>query len=301
MVCENKKPLVSILLNCFNASLFISRAIRSVINQSYTNWELIIWDDGSTDSTVNEIKKFKDQRIKFFSQKKNSGLCLSRINAVEKINGSLVSVLDADDFFEPEKISKQVEIFNKDQRIAICSTWVKFFNENLKLTKIFESNLNNEELKHRLLLVNILPHSSLMYKKSAAQKVGWYSNNFEYSQDFDLTLKLLKKNEIYLIKEHLTNIIQTQSNMSNSVYYKKIRIEENLQILKNNLKTLNFTSKDAKLLESLIQINLIKLALLDVKKNLIKSLYLLMKFFIKNPLIILKLKLVSNLSEIKKV
>ena len=179
MVCENKKPLVSILLNCFNASLFISRAIRSVINQSYTNWELIIWDDGSTDSTVNEIKKFKDHRIKFFAQKKNSGLCLSRINAVEKINGSLVSVLDADDFFEPEKISKQVEIFNKDQRIAICSTWVKFFNENLKLTKIFESNLNNEELKHRLLLVNILPHSSLMYKKSAAQKVGWYSNNFE--------------------------------------------------------------------------------------------------------------------------
>ena len=92
-------PLVSILLNCYNSSLYISRAIQSVINQSYKNWELIIWDDGSSDNTVEIIKSFNDPRIRLFLQKKNLGLGNSRIRAIKKIKGSLVSILDSDDFF----------------------------------------------------------------------------------------------------------------------------------------------------------------------------------------------------------
>ena len=72
-------PLVSILMNCYNSSNYISNAIESVINQTYKNWELIIWDDGSTDETVKVISEFKDDRIKLFLQKNNLGLRASRI------------------------------------------------------------------------------------------------------------------------------------------------------------------------------------------------------------------------------
>ena len=108
-------------LNCYNSSLYISRAIQSVINQSYKNWELIIWDDGSSDNTVEIIKSFNDPRIRLFLQKKNLGLGNSRIRAIKKIKGSLVSILDSDDFFNRQKILKQVNIFNKNKNISLIA------------------------------------------------------------------------------------------------------------------------------------------------------------------------------------
>ena len=119
-----------------------------------------------------------------------------------------------------------MNIFKDKKDIALCSTWTKFFYENLNLKKIFNSYLSNQDLKKKLLFHNIIPHSSIMYKKEAAIKVGWYSKDFEYSQDFDLTLKLIKKNNIHLIKEYLTNIIQPKENMSNSPYFKKLELRK---------------------------------------------------------------------------
>ena len=294
-------PLVSILLNCYNSSLYISRAIQSVINQSYKNWELIIWDDGSSDNTVEIIKSFNDPRIRLFLQKKNLGLGNSRIRAIKKIKGSLVSILDSDDFFNRQKILKQVNIFNKNKNISLCGTWAKFYDENLDVKKLFSCKLSNTNLKKRLLFVNVLPHSSIMYKKNAAIKVGWYSKKFEYAQDFNLTLKLLKKNDIYLKKKYLTNIIQPLNNMSNSSTFEKIRIKENINILKNNLNNSDNLSNDKTILQNLIYIYSIKLALSSMSLNFIKSFKNLIKIFYKNPSIIFKLKLIEKLLEIKKI
>ncbi len=301
MNIQDPKPLVSILINCYNSANYISRAINSVINQTYNNWELIIWDDGSTDNTVNIIKNFKDDRIRLFLQEKNLGLCKSRLNVIEKINGSLVSILDADDYFESEKILKQINVFKNKKDVALCTTWTKFYDENLSIKKIFKSDLNNNDLKKKLLFHNIIPHSSIMYKKEAAIEVGWYSKNYEYSQDYDLTLKLIQKNDIHLIKEHLTNIIQPKDNMSNSPYFKKIRIEENLKLLKNNLKFFEISSKDYDLLRNIIQANLIKLALSNLSEDKIYSIKEIIKIFFKNPLILFKFNLLKNLSEYKKI
>ena len=140
-----------------------------------------------------------------------------------------------------------------------------------------------------------------MYKTEAAIEVGWYSKDFEYSQDFDLTLKLIKKNNIHLIKEYLTNIIQPKENMFNSIYFKKIRIEENLKLLKNNLNNFEISSKEYDLINNIIQINLIKLALTNLGQNTIHSIKEIIKIIIKNPLILSKFNLSKNLSEFKKI
>ena len=250
---------------------------------------------------MNIVKKFKDERIRLFSQEKNLGLCQSRLNVIKKINGSLVSILDADDYFNHEKILKKINIFKDKKDIALCSTWTKFYDENLNLKKIFKSDLSNKDLKKKLLFHNIIPHSSIMYKTEAAIEVGWYSKDFEYSQDFDLTLKLIKKNNIHLIKEYLTNIIQPKENMSNSPYFKKIRIEENLKLLKNNLNNFEISSKEYDLINNIIQINLIKLALTNLGQNTIHSIKEIIKIIIKNPLILSKFNLSKNLSEFKKI
>ena len=294
-------PLVSILINCYNSSNFIVRAVSSVINQTYQNWELIIWDDGSTDDTIKILKnKFNDKRIKIFSQNTNEGLGPSRINAIKKINGSLVSILDADDFYNNQKIYKQVEVFKMNKKVAICATWANFYDESLNLVEKFESELTNEEIKRRLLLVNIFPHSSVMYRKDLAINCGWYSELYEYSQDFDLTVKLIKNNELYLVKENLTNITQPSDSMTKSEKYNFIRIKENIKILETNLKHDKLSNKDFKRIKSIIETNYLKLSIKQLKTDFLQSIIKIFSIIFKNPLIFFKFKLVRTLLERKK-
>ena len=164
---DSKVPLVSILLNCYNASSFISKAIESVLGQTYHNWELVIWDDGSTDNTLQVINNYKDKRIKIFKSLNNIGLGKSRLKAISKLNGKLISILDADDYFEPEKIKKQVDIFNNYPDVSICATWANFYNELNKIIYSFKTRNKEEELKKKLLYINFLPHSSIMYRKKS--------------------------------------------------------------------------------------------------------------------------------------
>tara|TARA_B100000963_G_scaffold349884_1_gene359442 strand:- start:2365 stop:3276 length:912 start_codon:yes stop_codon:yes gene_type:complete len=298
----NKKttPLVSILLNCYNAEKFIAKAIDSVICQSYNNWELIVWDDGSTDNTVKILENYKDDRIFIFKKKKNVGLGKSRIEATKHLNGELITILDADDFYHKDKIFKQVEIFQKNKSISICSTWAKIFDNDFKLKRIFASELNEDKLKKRLRLLNIIPHSSIMYKKKDALKVGWYSNKLEFAQDYDLTIKLIKEGKLFLIKEFLTNICQPNTNMSQSEPFKKVVLEENIYISSNILISNQLDKKETKLLNSILDIYKIKLNLLFLKKKIIKSTINIIIIIVKNPLIIFKFKIskiLNNLEE----
>ena len=142
-----KKPKVSILLNCYNEERFIKRSIKSVVNQTFKNWELVVWDDASTDNTVKIIKQFKDKRIKLFRNKKNLGLGKSRIRAQKLLKGEYVAILDADDFFEKKKIQEQVQILNNHKNVGLTSTWTKIQDLNGNQVKKFESTKKNSEIK----------------------------------------------------------------------------------------------------------------------------------------------------------
>ena len=123
MKITSTPPLVSVLLNCYNAEQTISKSIESVLKQTYSNFELVIWDDGSTDNTYSIIKSYKDTRIRIFKNEINIGLGKSRLKAIKELKGSLISIIDSDDFFHLEKLEKQVQIFEMNPKIAICSTW----------------------------------------------------------------------------------------------------------------------------------------------------------------------------------
>ena len=164
----SNSPLVSILMNCYNSENYIEKAVNSVLEQKYKNWELIIWDDASTDDTIKKIKKFDDQRIKLFTNENHFGLGKSRINAIKNLNGSLIAILDSDDSYHVNKISKQVEIFEKFPEVSICATWAKVINEKNDLKYVINRKVDNEVLKKKLLCVNLINHSSIMYRKNLA-------------------------------------------------------------------------------------------------------------------------------------
>ena len=130
--------LVSIIMPSYNASRFITESIKSVIVQTYQNWELLIADDCSKDSSVEVIKKIidKDQRIKLFSLLKNVGAAAARNVAIEHANGQYIAFLDCDDVWEPEKLERQLA-FMKENKYAFTYSEYYVMEEDGKKTGSF--------------------------------------------------------------------------------------------------------------------------------------------------------------------
>jgi glycosyltransferase involved in cell wall biosynthesis len=105
-----KYPMVSIIMPAYNCEKYIHNAIRSVINQSFTDWELIVVDDGSTDNTPRVVQEFVDSRILFFRHEKNRGAGAARNTAIAKAHGEWGALLDADDMWDIQRLSKLVEV-----------------------------------------------------------------------------------------------------------------------------------------------------------------------------------------------
>lgn len=113
----NQQDLVSIIMPAYNSDKFISESIESVLSQTYNNWELLIVDDCSQDSTTKIINEYcvKDKRVKLFQNNKNSGPAVTRNNAINQANGRFIAFLDSDDIWLPEKLALQIKLMQKEQ------------------------------------------------------------------------------------------------------------------------------------------------------------------------------------------
>ena len=111
-------PLVSIIMNCFNGERYLESAINSVINQTYKHWELIFWDNKSSDNSAKILKKFKDKRIRYFYSKNKTVLYKARNLAIKKSKGKFLAFLDVDDMWEKNKLSLQIPEF-KNKKIGL--------------------------------------------------------------------------------------------------------------------------------------------------------------------------------------
>lgn len=145
-----QNPTVSIIVPCYNSEKYIGETVRSVQNQTYQNWEMIIVDDASTDETVAIIEKIAsiDNRIKVIKLIKNSGTGIARNTALEFVNGKYISFLDADDLWKPEKLETQVN-FLQINKIPFTFSYYECINEegkSLNMTIQAPKNLSYRQL-----------------------------------------------------------------------------------------------------------------------------------------------------------
>ena len=105
------KNLVSVIINCYNGEEFLSLAIDSVLAQTYENWELIFWDNQSTDSSKAIFESYNDRRLKYFFAPEHTDLGGARANAFKYLCGDFIAILDADDMWLPTKLEKQIKLF----------------------------------------------------------------------------------------------------------------------------------------------------------------------------------------------
>ena len=130
------RPLVSIIVNCFNGEKYLNQCIQSIINQTYKNFEIIFWDNNSTDESQKIVSQFVDKRIKVFKTNEKLDLGASRNKAIQKSLGDLITFLDVDDWYLPEKINLQVKIFEKKKDVGLVFTNYYHYNEISKKKKI---------------------------------------------------------------------------------------------------------------------------------------------------------------------
>ena len=109
----SKLPLVSVIINCHNGEKFLNKSIQSVINQTYNNWEIIFWDNKSTDKSEQIVRSFKDRRIKYFKSNKFQRLYKTRNLAIKNSKGKYLCFLDTDDLWNKNKLSAQINLIKK--------------------------------------------------------------------------------------------------------------------------------------------------------------------------------------------
>ncbi|MBD3282362.1 MAG: glycosyltransferase, partial [Candidatus Portnoybacteria bacterium] len=197
------EPKVSIIMSVYNGERYLRDAIESILNQSFKDFEFIIINDGSRDSSKKIVQSYKDPRIVFIENKKNIGLTKSLNKGIKLARGEYVARMDADDISAYNRIEKQVNFLDKNKDYCLVGTTFYYIDENNKV--IFKKivPLTNKEIKKGLVKKNCFAHGSVMIRKKILEKVKGYREEIKYSQDYDLFIRIAKKCKVRNLKDVL--------------------------------------------------------------------------------------------------
>lgn len=191
----NKQELVSIVIPTYNRAYILSRAIESVLNQTYRNIELIIIDDGSTDNTEEIVKNFSDPRIKYIRHSENRGIPFSRNTGIKNSKGDFIAFLESDDEYLPKKIEKIMRIF----RDSLAHIGMVASNYYIMDEKGKEKRIRKTDNKKR-----IFPHvSSWVIRSRVFEKVGLFDERILLSDEVDFFSRFRKRFSFHFIDEPL--------------------------------------------------------------------------------------------------
>ena len=202
------KDLVSIIIPAYNHEKYIYDCINSVLNQTYTNIEVLVEDDCSTDKTREVISKIKDDRLKKIYSKKNKGVVNTINELSNKCNGKYIAVIGSDDIWYPTKIEEQVQVFEKNPKLGAVFTEVDFIDENGKKytdKKVFnyENVSSSKRIKMFYDIGNHLCHPSSMIRQKVFKDIGEYNNAYRQLHDYDYWTRLLQKYDVHIINKKL--------------------------------------------------------------------------------------------------
>jgi glycosyltransferase involved in cell wall biosynthesis len=190
-------PLVSIIMNCYNGEEFLREAMDSVIAQDYKNWEIIFWDNCSTDKSAEIAQSYKDSRIRYFRGDKHVLLGEARNYAIEKARGDFIAFLDVDDLWMKTKLSEQIQVFSTHSEIGLAySRHVKFS----KNAEMFYPSIKSDRILNARNLIGEydVGLSSVMVKVSIAKEKDIYFNPvFNLIEEFDYFLRIACHADVY--------------------------------------------------------------------------------------------------------
>jgi len=228
-------PTVSVIMNCLNCSRYLREAIDSVYAQTYTDWEIIFWDDASTDNSA-EIAKSYDERLKYFKCDKTVALYAARNLALKEAKGKYIAFLDCDDIWLPQKLEEQIPLFEKDPKVGIVFSDSILFNEKGN-KKLFFNIVKPEKgyVFSKLLICDFVHMPTVVVRKEAFDTLTyWFDSRFNMSGDHEAWIRISSKWKLDYVNKPLALYRVHSSNMTNTQGRKFLSHEIGLMI--ENLK-----------------------------------------------------------------
>ena len=208
----NFTPLISIVIPTYNHSKFIGKAIKSLIHQTYQNWEAIVIDNHSTDQTFNEIKNYPDPRIKYFQINNNGVIAKSRNYGINISQGDWIAFLDSDDWWTQDKLEVCVRNINDEVDFiyhdleTIHDKSNSFFKKNIRKGRKLKKPILKDLLVSTIKDGNAIGNSSVMVRKNIFSKIGGISEdlNLVSSEDYNTWLRIAQITDHF---KYLNNIL----------------------------------------------------------------------------------------------
>jgi glycosyltransferase involved in cell wall biosynthesis len=199
-------PAITVLMPAYNAEKYIREAISSVLNQTCTDFELLIVDDGSADNTVAEIKRFTDSRIRLIQQN-HQGIATALNNGLHTASGQYIARFDADDICLPDRLEKQLKFLDTDARYVACGGNAEYISASGEHLFDFRCiGYTHEEISQQLYTSCPFIHSAVMYRKAAVLQAGGYSPYAHHFEDYLLWIQLSRYGLYYNFNEQLIRV-----------------------------------------------------------------------------------------------
>lgn len=200
---------ISVVMSVYNDEKNLTTSVKSILNQSFKNFEFLIMDDGSTDSSFKLLNTFKDSRIKLFRNKENIGLTKSLNKLIKSASGNIIARQDSDDVSIENRFEKQLDFLFKN-KLDMCTSraFVKGTKKSIpRYSYLFPVN---QIIKYK----NPFIHGTLFIYRSVLESVGLYNEDYKYAQDYKLFLDLINKGIKFQIMPDRLYILNTENNIS---------------------------------------------------------------------------------------
>jgi glycosyltransferase involved in cell wall biosynthesis len=211
--------LISVIIPCYNAQAYLAEAIDSALNQSHTHIEVLVIDDGSTDNSARIAKSYKNEVRLIYLHKENSGLSSARNLGIQRSSGPYIALLDADDRWEPHKLSRQIETFQTAPSCGMVFTdYSTFDSQGLRDTRRnVDHHTGIVEYSQLLSRSNFIYPSTVLIRRSVFDVCGNFDESLRSIEDYDMWLRIAQKFEVRGVREPLTTIRIHEHNMSGNL------------------------------------------------------------------------------------
>lgn len=190
-------------MTVYNGERFLREAIESCLEQTYSNLELIIMDDGSIDSSLEIINSFHDDRIILLLNESNKGQSYSRNRGIKESTGEYIAIMDADDVAYPDRIEGQID-YLKFEGADICFSWADLIDSEGNVIGVKRTTVNQNLLRAKLLFECPLIHPTAFWRKSVFVLNNlWYDEQYTYAQDYELWSRAIRQVNFAVLEESL--------------------------------------------------------------------------------------------------
>jgi glycosyltransferase involved in cell wall biosynthesis len=211
----------------YNVEKYVGEAIESILNQTYKDFEFIIFNDGSTDNTAAIIGNYKDERIRFFNYARNSGYVAHLNQGISIAEGRYIARMDADDISDPQRLQKQFDFMEANAEVGICGTWYDIIGDSSNIIRIATEHA---DLKVNLLINSVFGHPSVMIRSEVLKKHQlFYDHSFMPAEDFKLWVELSRVAKLANLGEVLLHYRVHEAQISN---YKKQLQKEKIESIR---------------------------------------------------------------------